>query len=371
MKSGQEENALGIYTLNLFSMLKICMIFLVVLLNIIGMENFSYADPKGHIAKYEIYSDTVNGKYIDAENVRELKQRDGVKEVYCQRLCSEIKCQPDQKNRYYTRLNIFNDSLMERMMELNKITGLDVNNDEIAIVISFDNEEYKCRNMTLTYAGQLSYGKTLTVGVNRVFYDLDRSSLLSGYIFSSSEHADLIVNEKLARKIAAKFGDENLLNSYTDVFVNCNSLVGKEVLHMVFENVTIVDVEHDSFFDEQFIRNVGKAIKGILVLVILVSLFVIGNIVRTNITAGTDELDEEKTAGEIKETGRKIMRMAGNTYLQVCKVAVPASLAVNFFFRFNKFKLVVTGYWAGALVMLGGFFMITSIAVKRVVHKLS
>ena len=344
--------------------------FFIVLLNIIGVENFSYADPKGHIAKYEIYSDGVNCEYIGTENVRKLKQRDGVKEVYCQRFCSEIKCQPDQKNRYYTRLNIFNDSLMEKMMELNNITGLDVKNDDIAIVISFDNEEYKCRNMTLIYAEQLSYGKTTKIRVNKILYDADQTGLLGGFIFSPSDHADLIVNEKLAKKIDTKFRDEDLLNSYTDVLVDCNSLVEKKVLYMLFKDVTVVNVESDSNLIERFMRNVKTAVKGILILIALACVIIIQSIVRTNITTDEEE-GTQKTAGEIKEMGRVIMRTAGESFLMACKVAVLVSLAVNFFFRFNKLKLVVTGYWAGALVMLGGFFIITSIAVKRTVRKLS
>lgn len=369
MKVESEENTLGIYTLNLFSMLKMCLIFFIVFLNIIGMENFSYVDPKGHIAKYELYSDTVNGKYIDAETVRELKQRDGVKEVYCQRFCSEIKCQPDQKNKYYTRLNIFNDSLMEKMMEFNKITGLDVKNDEIAIVVPFDDKKYHCSTMTLVYEGQKSYGKKYKIRVNDILYDADQTGLLGGFIFSPSDHADLIVNEKLAKKISSKLGDEDLLDNYTDILVDCNSLFEKNVLHMLFEDVTVIDIESNSNDNEQFIRTVGTAIKGILILIALVCAFIIQSIVRTNIT--TDEEEKtQKTAGEINDTRKELMWIAGRTFLQACKVAVPVSLAVNFFFRFNKFKLVVTGYWAGALVMLGGFFIITSIAVKRTVYKL-
>ncbi len=65
------------------------------------MEQFSIKISKGDIAKYEVYSDTVNDKYIAGEDVRKLEQRDGVQEVYCQRLCTEIKCKPDQKSKYY------------------------------------------------------------------------------------------------------------------------------------------------------------------------------------------------------------------------------------------------------------------------------
>lgn len=371
MKPESEENVMGIYTQNLFSILKMCTIFLIVLLNILGMEQFSWVMIKGHIAKYEVYSDTVNGKFIDAESVRKLEQRDGVQEVYCQRLCNDIKCKPDQRNKYYTNFHFFNDSLMEKMMELNNVTGLDVKNDEVAIVVSFDDEEYQCSQMTLTYAGQLSYGKKAKIRVNKILYDADQTSLLGGFTFSSSDHADLIVNEKLARKISAKFGDENMLNSYTDVLVDCNSLVGKKQLDLLFKDVTVVDVESDSNLNERFIRNVGTAVKGILVMLVLVCFFIIYSIVRTNITNGEEEPDIGKSAEEIKDTGKEIMRIAGNTFLQVCKVAVPVSLGINFFFRYDKFKLVVTGYWAGALVMLGGCFIMTCIAVKRTIHKLS
>ncbi|MCM1234926.1 MAG: hypothetical protein NC489_32910 [Ruminococcus flavefaciens] len=325
---------------------------------------------KGHIARYEAYSDTVNGKYISAENVRNLQNRDGVQVVYCQRLCTEIKCQPDQKNRYYTRLTIFNDSLLEKMMELNNITGLDVKNDEIAIVVSFDNEEYQCSDMTLVYEGQKSYGKKYKIRINKILYDADQTGLLGGYIFSSSNHADLIVNEKLAKKIAVKLGDENILSSYTDVLVDCNELVEKNIVQMLLNDVTVVDVEDSSYDFERLWQVVKTAIWGILVLLVLTSFFIIQSIVRTNIITGEEE-GIQKTAGEIKDIGKEIMRTAGETFLQACKVAVPVSLAINFFFRFDKFRLVITGYWAGALMMLGGCFVITYIAVKRTLYKIS
>ena len=370
MKPESQKNTLDIYTLNFFSMLKICTIFFFFLLNIIGMEQFSMVLTKGHIAKYEAYSDTVNGKYIAAENVRELQNRDGVQAVYCQRLCTEIKCKPDWKNRYYTRLTIFNDILLEKMMELNNITGLDVKNDEIAIVVSFDNEEYQCNDMTLVYEGQKSYGKKFKIRVNEILYDADQTGLLGGYVYSPSNHADLIVNEKLAGKIAAKMGDEGLLNSYTDVLVDCNGLVGKSIVQMLLNDVTVVDVEGGSYDIERLWQVAKTAIWGILGLLVLAIFFIIQIIVRTNIVTGEKE-EIQKTVEEIKEAGKEIMQMAGKTFLQACKVAVPVSLVINFFFRFDKFRLVVTGYWVGALIMLGGCFIMTYLAVRRVLHKMS
>lgn len=133
--------------------------------------------------------------------------------------------------------------------------------------------------------------------------------------------------------------------------------------------MSVFDIGNDSNFNERFIQNVGTVIKGILVLITLVCLFIIYNIVRTNVTIGEEELGTEKTAGEIRNTGMEIMRMAGNTFLLACKVAVPVSLALNFFFRFNKFRLVITGYWAGALIMPGDCFIMIYIAVKSTIHK--
>lgn len=367
MKSKSENDFFGIYTLNLFSMLKMCMIFFMVLLNIIGMENFSFTILKGHIAKFEVYTDDLNRKYIDKGEVQKLKQREEVQEVYCQRFCREIKCIPDQKNRYYTSLHIYNDSLFKKMMELNGITGLDVQKDEIGIVISFDNKEYQCRDMTLENTSRNAYGKKCKIPVNIILYDADQTGLLGGYYNQTYERAYLIVNEKLAKKIAPKLGNKNLLNSYTDVLVDCNSLLSKGKLQSLLTNAIVTELEAQ--YQETFIRNIKKMIQGILILILLASFFIIYRIILTNFTE--EESGMERSAEEIKNTGKEIMRMAGNTFLAVCKVAVPISLAVNFFFRYDKFRLVVTGYWVGALIMLGDCFIMTCIAVKRALHKRS
>ncbi len=356
-------------TRTLFSILVLSGVIIMVLVNVVGTINFKSMDMRGHFSRYEVSSNFIDDKYIFSEQVMELKQNGEVNSVYWQKFSNDVACEPDFGNRYDTNLYVYSDNLFDKFLELNKIS---VPEEEAGVVVSYGDSGYRCDSMTLRYAGLKDTDRavTFTVPVKEILYDEYGNSLLGGFAFSAGESAYLIVSEKLAEKIYAALGDEESLYHYTDILVDCTEGADESTLYSMLGNeVSILDLKAFADNTEGQLMGMGAIAVYVLLAVSVLGILIINSIIKTNIVNREKEIGMMRSIGAEDKLMKKllqkeIMTLAVMAVITSCMIAFPVSLYLAFMMN-DRLQITVTGYFAGAIIVLGGCYLLTKRAVKK------
>lgn len=352
----------------LYITLTISGMLLMVLINVFGMIDFDRIAGKSRFADYEVYSNVIEEQFIPISQIEDLKQQEGIAEVYYLKIDNEILCTPDQSNTYDTSLVVFSDSLYEKFVELNHIRGVDISNEDVAIVVSYDDDKYQCGSMTLTCTDWLMEQKPRmqkenVVQVDQVLYEAD--SLLGGVAASETERAYLIINERLAGKIYGA------VDTYTDILIDFDSdMALTEIRSMLgVEEYTYIDLKGSLETTQSQLIGMGYLCIYIFLSVTILSVLIINNIIRSNIVNRIREIGmlrsigaEEMMVRRLLE--REIMVLAGRAVLTACVIALPICLWVGFVMN-DSYQLTVVGYLLGGVLVLCGSGFFTSVAVRK------
>lgn len=356
-------------TRTLFSILVLSGVIIMVIVNAVGTIDFKSRDMRGHFARYEVYSNLIDEKYISPEQVSRMEQNEEVKKVYWQKFSNDISCMTDYKNQYDTYLYVYSDSLFDKFLELNDIS---VPKEECGIVVSYDDREYQCDNITLKYAGLQETDKSasITVPVKEILYDEYGNSLLGGLVFSPNESAYLIVNEKLAEKIYTVLGDNEALYNYTDILADCTEAVDETDLYALFgSEVSVIDLKAFTDNTEGQLMGIGAIAIYVLLAISVLSILIINSIIKTNVVNREKEIGMMRSIGAEdalvkKLLGKEIMILAVMAVLTSCMISFPISLYLGVMMN-DKLQITVVGYLVGAVLVLGGCLILTKRAVKK------
>lgn len=353
----------------LFVTLTISGTIIMVLFNAICSIDIKRARAKEQFANYEVYSDVVQEQYISAAQIKALRKKEGITEVYCQKIDTELICTPDKGAKQYdTSLVVYSDNLYEKFLKINHLKGLDVKKDEVAIIFSFDDKQYNCDTVNLVCTDYLlkknpNVQNNSTVKVNKIMYD--GYSLLGGATVSESERAYLIINEKLAKKIYGK------VDEYTDILVSCKENIGENEIRQTFEgiNVTCISLKEVLESGQAQLLGMGYMAVYILLAVIILSILIMSNIIKTNIVKRVKELGMLRSIGAEETMVRKllcmeIMNLAIRAVLTSALLACPVSLYITMVLN-GSISIKLLGYIVGSVVVLGGSYLFTFITVKK------
>ena len=321
--------------------------------------------PSG-IADVEVASSFASEEapYIKADSVEKLKNNEDVNEVYSQRM--EFGYDILVEGKVSDKIDgvvVYSDNLIEKFLEFNDVKDIKLS-DDIAIVL-IENEEDKVSEIALRAENGIpelpDAKREYSLKIDECVV-ISRSTLV-GSQFSGGSY--VIVNEKLAGKIMGE------LDTYTNLYV---ALKGNVDFASVKE---IIGIDEYTYFDlndttaEAQNQMIGMMFMALymMVAVIILNIFVISNIIKSNIALRSKEIGMLRSIGAEKKWIEKsisseIIILALKGAVAAILVSIPVSMYIYTVIN-ETAGIGWGGYIVGVPVILLGVYLISKVVIKK------
>lgn len=321
--------------------------------------------PSG-IADIEIASSFASEEapYIEADSLERLKNNEAVKEIYSQRMEFGYDIQVDGKvSDKIDGVLVYSDNLLGKFLEFNDVKNINLS-DDIAIVL-IENEEDKVSEIILRAEKGIpelpNAKKEYSLKIDECVV-ISRSTLV-GNQFSGGSY--VIINEKLAGKIMGEL--DAYTNLYVDLKGNADITLVKEIISV--DDYTYIDL-NDSTVEAQN-QMVGMMFMALymMVAVIILNIFVISNIIKSNIALRSKEIGMLRSIGAEKKWIEKsisseIIILALKGVVASILVSVPVSMYIYTVIN-ETTGIGWGGYMVGVPVIILGVYFISKIVIKK------
>ncbi|MCM1234925.1 MAG: ABC transporter permease [Ruminococcus flavefaciens] len=362
-----------IWTGSLFTVFTFAGVLVMVVGHMIEIIDFGSLDMRWKLADYELYSDTVSEQYITMEQVNNLKHVPGIDSVYWEKCGNDIRCLPNCGDMHKILLYVYSDNLFKKLLEQYSIQETDIINNEMALLISYEERELSCENVLLTYAGTREINKnvSVTVLVKEILYDkTGGNSFLGGMTFAPENNNYLIINEKLAEKIYSAFGDIHSLSNYTDILVDCGESIDETKLHEIFgKDIFVVNVKDVKNNDVGFLMAMGAVAAYVFLAIVVLGIMMVSCAIQINIADREKEIGMLRSIGVENLTVKKLLMeemqiVAKRAMLFAIIISIPVNLYLEFAI-YGQLKAAFLCYFAGIIFILSGCFIFTGYALKK------
>lgn len=350
----------------LISTIFISTLLIVLIGNIVTSIDYNANKTISAIAKVEVFSSFASDEpYISKEVYEQLKNEDMCRKVHWQRLENGYNIQIDGNViEGLSSIIVYSDDLMKTLLKFNDIKSIEVDND-IAILVNDGNVSKDLDKIKLV---SKSDSDELPDAKSEYDIVINEEIAMSSKVFIGSQMGSgsyIIVNENLAEKILGSFSD------YTNIYIDLKSYAGiedvKEKINS--DKYTYVDLE-DSAVDAQ------KQMTGMLIMalymmvsVIILNIFVISNLIKSNITLRAKEIGMLRSIGTEKSWVEKsivseILLIAIKGIITAGILALPVSIYVYNIMN-SEMGIGYGGYIIGIPVILIGIYLISKVIIKK------
>ena len=302
--------------------------------------------------------------FIEMDMVERLKNNDKVKEVYGQRRIYGYDVLVDGKtSEKISGILVYSDNLMKKFLEFNDVKGLSLSEDIAVLLVTNESDSvseiglYAVSEMIDLPGAQKEY----SLKVNKCV-TLSISALLG------SQHgveSYIIINEHLANKIVG--GIDEYTNIYVDLKENADSSIVKESIGI--DEYTYVDL-NDATLDAQN-QMIGMMCMALymMVAVIILNIFVISNIIKSNVALRSKEIGMLRSIGAEKKWIEKsiigeIIILAVKGMMAAIVVSIPVSMYIYIIIN-ETTGIGYGGYIAGVPLIMIGVYFISKFIIKK------
>lgn len=321
--------------------------------------------PSG-IADVEVASSFASEEapYIEATSLERLKNNEDVKEIYSQRMEFGYNILVDGKvTDKIGGVVVYSDNLLKKFLEFNDVKDMNLS-DDIAIVL-IENAEDKVSEINLYAENGIpelpNAKKEYSLKIDECV--VISGSTLVGHQFSGGSY--VIINEKLAGKIMGEL--DEYTNLYVDLKGNANVTLVKEIIGI--DDYTYIDL-NDATVEAQN-QMIGMMFMALymMVAVIILNIFVISNIIKSNIALRSKEIGMLRSIGAEKKwveksISREIIILALKGVVASILVSVPVSIYIYIVIN-ETVGIGWGGYIVGIPVVILGVYFISKIVIKK------
>lgn len=223
-------------SITVFLSLSVCITLLSIIVNMLLSVERPKKNIKTTFSDYEIIQDFTgkDKEYLKENNINEMKELPGVKEVYALSCIVEQGLR-DNNNNFLPSIVIYNDKLFEVLIKENpELQGIDFKNKDIAIFmnnIDIENDEKNKNKLTsLVYKendmveGNISNIYEKENQSKKIKFNITKTINGKGILYGGNTKLDnqyFIINEKVARAIYGEL-------FYTDIMIDLNGEINGE-----------------------------------------------------------------------------------------------------------------------------------------------
>lgn len=318
------------------------------------------------IADVEVISSIASDEapYIEQDMVERLENNDKVKEVYGQRRVYGYDILVDGKvSGKISGVIIYSDNLMEKFLEFNDVKDLSLSKDIAVLLVANEDD-------SLSKIGLYAQSDIIDLPGAKREYSLkvNKCVTLSTSALLGSQHgieSYIIINEHLANKIMGE------IDEYTNIYVDLkesadisvvNELIGIDEYTYIDLNDTTLDAQN------QMIGMMSMALY-MMVAVIILNIFVISNIIKSNVALRSKEIGMLRSIGAEKKWIEKsiigeILILALKGMMAAIVVSIPVSMYIYIIIN-ETAGIGYGGYIVGVPIILLGVYFISKLVIKK------
>jgi len=309
--------------------------------------------------------------YISEENRLQSETLDGVEQVHWQVVDLEHQFFCKDK-KIAALLYVYSDTWLEKFLEYNELEKFDIQQEELAIVLKTEDSQQKDLQAADHIQAELKdeayeYFPNITqrydIEVREVL--MDSLSGLRGIRSYGENDYYIIVNEVLGRKL---LGD---ISYYSNLFLECEEDMDANAVRTGLDEWDYVyyDLNNAVEDSEKQMLGIVALCVYLLVAVVILTIFIIQNIIKANFRARLKEVGMLRSIGAEEEMIKHLL--CGEIMIISLKAVVLGGVLagiVSVYFHYMSYSTWGTGmmgYLIGIPVILSGCYLIAAIAVKN------